>query len=83
MHFTDPDIGLKTARGFLEECYSSPKVIESALFERIEYFSKINTKDRLKLRELGELLMESTKSEGYLLRLLYLEHAKGVNPIVE
>lgn len=69
----------------LEECYESPKVIERALFERIESFPKISPKDALKLRELGDLLreIESTKSEGYLPGLSYLDTPRGVNPIVE
>lgn len=84
MHVANPATGLRMAWERLEECYSSPEVIERALFERIENFPRISPKDTLKLRELGDLLreLESAKSEGYLPGLSYLDTARGVNPIV-
>lgn len=85
VHVASPALGLRMVWDRLEECYSSPEVIERALFERIETFPKINHKNPLKLRELGDLLreLESAKSDGYLPGLSYLDTARGVNPIVE
>lgn len=82
MHVTSPAIGLRMAWDRLEECYGSPEVIERNLFERLENFPKINPKDPLKLRELGDLLreLESAKSEGYLPGLSYLDTTKGCQP---
>ena len=42
----------------LQECYGSPEMIEKALFDRVEKFPKINSRDYPKLRELGDLLQE-------------------------
>lgn len=85
MHVANPAMGLQLVWERLEECYSSPEVIERALFERLENFPKVSNKEPVKLRELGDLLTElnSAKSEGYLPGLSYLDTAKGVNPTVE
>ncbi|XP_077369860.1 uncharacterized protein LOC144014155 [Festucalex cinctus] len=85
VHVVNPAVGLEMAWNRLEECYGSPEVIERALFERLENFPKINFKDALKLRELGDLLreLESAKSEGYLPGLSYLDTSRGVKHIVE
>ncbi|XP_051792766.1 uncharacterized protein LOC127530319 [Acanthochromis polyacanthus] len=85
VYVANPAVGLRLAWERLEECYGSPEVIERALFEKLENFPKISNKDPAKLRELGDLLMElsSAKSEGYLPGLLYLDTARGVNPIAE
>lgn len=58
MHVANPATGLQMAGDRLEECYASPGVIIRALFERNENFPKINHKEPLKLRELGDLLRD-------------------------
>ncbi|XP_074518426.1 uncharacterized protein LOC141784488 [Halichoeres trimaculatus] len=42
----------------LEECYGTPEVIEEALLKKLELFPKLSNKDNVKLRELGDILME-------------------------
>ena len=85
VHIRYPDIGLKMSWERLEEVYGAPEVIEKALLDRIESFSKITKQDPLKLRELRDLLQEvlSAKSEGYLSGLSYFDTSRGVNPIVK
>lgn len=80
-----PEVRLKMAWDRLEEMYGSPEVVENALFDKIEQFSKINKQDPLKLQALGDLLCEiqSAKAEGCLAGLSYLDTSRGVNPIVE
>lgn len=69
----------------LEESYGSPEVVENALLKKIEQFPKLNNRDNIKLRELGDVLqeIECAKDGGYLLGLSYLDTARGINPIVE
>lgn len=85
VHIGNPDTALKMVWNRLDECYSSPEVIESALFKKLDSFPRISGKDNLKLRELGDLLMEllSAKDDGYLPGLAYLDTARGIRPIVE
>ncbi len=85
VHIGNPDTALKMVWNRLDECYSSPEVIESALFKKLDSFPRISGKDNLKLRELGDLLMEllSAKEDGYLPGLAYLDTARGIRPIVE
>lgn len=47
-------------------------------------FSKISSNDFVRLRELGDLLMEilSVKQDGYLPGLFFLDTARGISPIV-
>lgn len=84
VHITEPTNGLRMAWLRLEDCFGCPEIIEKALFDRLENFPKINIKEPLKLRELGDLLkeIESAKFEGYLPGLSYLDTARGVTPIV-
>lgn len=67
------------------ECYAAPEVIEAALFKRLDTFPRISSKDYIKLRELGDLLMEllSAKEDGYLPGLAFLDTARGINPVIE
>ena len=85
VHVNDSTQGLKMAWSRLQECYGSPEMIEKALFDRVEKFPKINSRDYPKLREIGDLLQElaSAKREGYLPGLACLDTARGLNPIVE
>lgn len=43
-------------------------MIENALFKRLDSFPRLDSKDNIKLRELGDLLMEllSAKEDEYL-----------------
>lgn len=68
----------------LEETYRSPEVIKSALMKKFDDFSAISNKDTHKLRELGDLSkdLEAAKAGGFLSGLMYLDTARGVNPIV-
>lgn len=58
---------------------------ESSLYVKLDKFPKIAPKVDQRLRELCDLLsdIESAKQEEYLQGLLYLDSARGVNPIVE
>nr|XP_024662065.1 uncharacterized protein LOC112436579 [Maylandia zebra] len=67
------------------ECYGSPEAIENAPLDRLDCFPKISYKDPQLLRELQDLLLEidAAKSESYIPGLLYLDTARGINPVVE
>ncbi|KAL7855848.1 hypothetical protein AOLI_G00194520 [Acnodon oligacanthus] len=69
----------------LEEFYGSAEAMETALFNKLERFPKIYSKDSQRLRELGDLLLEldSAKAEGCLPGLCYLDAACGIHPILE
>lgn len=81
----DPAIGLAMLWKWIEESYGAPEAIKGALFKRIDEFPKISNRDKLKLQELADLLMELeiAKEEGYLPGLGYLDTARGIQPIVE
>lgn len=85
VHVNHPDSGLRMIWDRLDECYGAPEIIEAALFQRVDSFPKISSKDYSKLRELSDLVMEleSAKVEGDLPGLAYLDTARGVNPIVQ
>jgi len=85
VHTGNLSTGLRKAWERLEDCYGSPEMIEKSLFDRIDSFPKISSKDAKKLRELGDLLqeVESAKQEGYQPGLTYLDTACGVAPIVD
>ncbi|RXN32352.1 C-type mannose receptor 2-like protein [Labeo rohita] len=72
-------LALKKAWDRLVECYASPEVIEEALFKKLDMFTKISNNDSVRLRELGDLLMEilSAKQDGYLPGLAFLDTARG------
>lgn len=54
-HVNNPEVALTKAWDRLSKCYG---VIEDALFKKLDMFSRISSKDHIKLRELGDLLME-------------------------
>lgn len=68
MHGNHPEAALKKARDRLSECDASPEVIEKALFKKLDVFLRISSKNWVKLRQLGDLLMElqAAKKDGYL-----------------
>lgn len=85
VHVNNPRAGVLMVWERLEETYGSPEVIENALLKKLDTFPAISNKDTHKLRELGDLLKElqAAKAEGFLPGLMYLDTARGVNPIVE
>ncbi|XP_067250257.1 uncharacterized protein [Chanodichthys erythropterus] len=85
VHINHPDIGLGMVWSRLEECYGSAEAIEAALFNKLERFPKLSNKDPLRLRELGDLLLElrAAKTEGYLPGLTFLDTARGISSILE
>ncbi|XP_067279227.1 uncharacterized protein [Pseudorasbora parva] len=84
MHVNNPQVALRKAWDRLVECYASPEIIEDALFKKLDMFTKISNNDFVRLRELGDLLMEilSAKQDGYLPGLAFLDTARGISPIV-
>ncbi|KAL3983520.1 RNA-binding protein Musashi [Sarotherodon galilaeus] len=85
VHINNPSEELAKVWERLNECYGSPEAIENALLNRLDRFPKISYKDPQLLRELQDLLLEidAAKSEGYIPGLLYLDTARGINPVVE
>lgn len=85
VHVNNPRAGVFMVWERLEEIYGSPEVIENALMRKLDCFPTISNKDTTKLRELSDLLreLEAAKNEGFLPGLMYLDTARGVNPIVE
>lgn len=85
VHVNNPSLALKKAWDRLHECYAAPEMIEKSLFHRLDSFPRLNNKDNVKLRELGDLLLEiqGAKEDGYLPGLLYLDTSRGISPIVE
>ncbi len=60
-------------------------MIEDALFQRINIFSKLSNRDYSKLHELSDLLMEleAAKADRDLPGLQYLDTSRGINPLVQ
>lgn len=85
VHVNDPNAALSNAWSRLIKLYAAPEVLEKALFKKLDAFPKIASKDYVKLRELGDLLMEflSAKEDGYLPGLAFLDTSRGISPIVE
>ncbi|XP_053555350.1 uncharacterized protein LOC128645998 [Bombina bombina] len=85
VHVHNPIDGVKMVWQRLEECYGSPEAIENALLKKLENFPRISNKDNIKLRELGDMLLEvnAAKAGGFLPGLAYLDTARGINPIIE
>lgn len=85
VHVNDPNAALSNAWSRLIKLYAAPEVLEKALFKKLDAFPKIASKDHVKLRELGDLLMEflSAKEDGYLPGLAFLDTSRGISPIVE
>ncbi|XP_041424892.1 uncharacterized protein LOC121395423 [Xenopus laevis] len=85
VHVHNPSAGVRMVWQRLEDCYGSPEVIENALMKKLDDFPKMSNKDNLKLRELGDILLEvnAAKTEGYLPGLAYLDTTRGVKSIIE
>ncbi|RXN03515.1 hypothetical protein ROHU_013330 [Labeo rohita] len=77
--------GLSMVWQRLKETYGSPEAVEHSLLKRIEEFPRISNRDNVRLRELGDILLELeyAKEGGYLPGLAYLDTSRGVNPILE
>lgn len=75
VYITDSQTALKLSWSRLQECYVAPEIIESSLFKRLDSFPHLTSKESVKLRELGDLLMEvlSAKADEYLPGLNYLD----------
>ena len=85
VHVNNPSLVLNKAWERLRECYAAPEIIEKSLFDRLDGFPKISSKDPIKLRQLADLLQEiqGAKEDGYLTGLAYLDTSRGIGPIVE
>lgn len=85
VHIQNPRAGLRMVWQRLEDIYGSAEVIENALLRKVEQFPRISSRDNLKLRELGDTLMEleAARADGYLPGLAYLNTSRGVNPIAQ
>lgn len=85
VHVLNPAAGVNMVWQRLEECYGTPEVIEDALLKKIEHFPRLTNRDNVKLRELGDILLEleCAKEDGALPGLSYLDTARGVTQIVE
>ncbi|KAM7373874.1 hypothetical protein PAMP_006564 [Pampus punctatissimus] len=85
VHVNNADLALRKAWERLRDCYAAPEIIEQSLFQRLDSFPRIVAKDHVKLRELGDLLIEiqGAKEDGYLTGLSYLDTSRGIGPIVD
>ncbi|XP_054872108.1 uncharacterized protein LOC129350233 [Amphiprion ocellaris] len=85
VYSTNPKAALQLSWDRLDECYVTPEVVENALFKRLDNFPRLTNRDNVKLRELGDLLLELqvAKDEAYLPGLAYLDTPRGVKPIAE
>lgn len=85
VHVNNPKTALKKAWERLKECYAAPEILEKSLFQRLDSFPKLTTKDNVKLQELGDLLQEirGAKEDGYVPGLLYLDTSRGIGPVVD
>lgn len=85
IHSHNSAAGLNMVWQRLEETYGTSEAVEHSLLKRIEDFPRILNRDNVRLRELGDLLLELeyAKEGGYLPGLAYLDTSRGVNPILE
>ncbi|XP_028328031.1 uncharacterized protein LOC114478897 isoform X2 [Gouania willdenowi] len=85
VHVNNPEAGLQRLWQRLDKSYGSPEVIETSLFQRLEFFPKISHKDIHLLQQLADLLLELeyAQKESYLPGLSFLDTPRGINPIVE
>ncbi|XP_059833911.1 uncharacterized protein LOC132398455 isoform X1 [Hypanus sabinus] len=85
VYINNPELALSKAWERLWEGYAAPEIIEAALYRHLENFSKLSAKDHIKLRELGDLLMEiqGAKEDGYSTGLVYLDTPSGIRQIVD
>lgn len=84
-HIHNARAGLRTVWQRIEDSYGSAEVIENALLKKVEQFPRISSRDNLKLRELGDTLLEleAARADGFLPGLTHLNTSRGVNPIVQ
>nr|XP_054587010.1 uncharacterized protein LOC129152514 [Nothobranchius furzeri] len=85
VYTSSPKAAFQLSWDRLEECYATPEVVGNALFKKLDGFPRLTNRDNVKLRELGDLLLELqvAKDEAYLPGLAYLDSPRGVKPIVE
>lgn len=85
VHVNNPSQALSKAWERLQESYAAPEILEKSLFQRLENFPRVSANDHVKLRELGDLLLEieGAKEDGYLTGLSYLDTPRGIGPIVD
>ncbi|KAL0151744.1 hypothetical protein M9458_052970 [Cirrhinus mrigala] len=85
IHSHNSAAGLSMVWQRLKETYGTPEAVEHSLLKRIEEFPRISNRDNVRLRELGDILLELeyAKEGGYLPGLAYLDTSRGVNPILE
>ncbi len=85
VHIHNARAGLRMVWQRIEDSYGSAEVIENALLKKVEQFPRISSRDNLKLRELGDTLLEleAARADGFLPGLTYLNTSRGVNPIVQ
>lgn len=64
---------------------SAVEATEQALFQKLDSFSKTTAQDNIKIREIGDILMEmnAAKADEYLQGEAYLNTAHIINPVVE
>lgn len=79
-----PRKGLMKIWDWLEECYGALEVIKEALFNWVEDFAMLSSRNFLRLREYGDLLTEllSVKEDGNRHDLTYLDTAQGFHPLL-
>lgn len=58
IHSHNSAAGLNMVWQRLEETYGTPEAVEHSLLKRIEEFPRISNRDNVRLRELGDLLLE-------------------------
>lgn len=75
IHSNNTAAGLNTVWQRLKEAYRTPEAVEHSLLRRVEDFPRISNKDNVRLKELGDLLLELdyAKEEGYFPGLAYLD----------
>ena len=75
-HSSAPGLNMVWQR--LEETYGTPEAVEHSLQKRIELFPRISNGDNVRLRELGDLLLELeyAKEGGYFPGLSYLDTSR-------
>lgn len=81
VYATNPKAALQLSWDRLSECYAMAEVVENALFKKLDSFPRLTNRDNVKLRELGDLLLELrvAKDEAYLPGLAYLDMPRGVS----
>lgn len=55
---TNRQAALELSWDRLEECYATPEIVENALFKRLDSFPRLSPREKTKLRQLSDLLLE-------------------------